>query len=353
MLHDARSGVAGVPRHRAHPRRAVAHLSRRGRGLPPLPGRRVAGGRAPGRAGQRDAHAGRRPAARGRAAGPWCAPSPALEPAQRRRRPAGLLPRGRGDGARGRGRPGRVGALPRHARHRPRRPDVRHEARRHRRPTGRGQRRRPRRGAGRARGRGRHRAHRRAGRLGPLRGRAGAGRRAGRRHRGRGADRGLGLRSSRHLRRAGCATRRRRRRRCIDRWQSAPTRRRLRVQGRCRHRHPADLQRSITLPDRLGFEPLHATTIVAPPLDEMAARPPADGATAGWRSGRCSSPTSRRSSTRACRSTDGHVFSLETLYTPYALQGGWTAARSPQRWLEVYGSASPRASSTVSNAGGR
>ena len=50
----------------------------------------------------------------------------------------------------------------------------------------------------------------------------------------------------------------------------------------------------------------------------------------------------------------GHVFSLEALYTPYRLQGGWTASGSPQRWLEVYAELRrSRASSTASNAGGR
>ncbi len=31
-----------------------------------------------------------------------------------------------------------------------------------------------------------------------------------------------------------------------------------------------------------------------------------------------------------------HVFSLEVLYTPYNLQGGWTGSPEPQRWLEEY-----------------
>jgi phytoene dehydrogenase-like protein len=29
-----------------------------------------------------------------------------------------------------------------------------------------------------------------------------------------------------------------------------------------------------------------------------------------------------------------HVFSLETLYTPYSLRGGWTGSTEPRRWLE-------------------
>jgi phytoene dehydrogenase-like protein len=31
-----------------------------------------------------------------------------------------------------------------------------------------------------------------------------------------------------------------------------------------------------------------------------------------------------------------HVFSLETLYTPYALQGGWQGSSEPERWLSLY-----------------
>ena len=33
----------------------------------------------------------------------------------------------------------------------------------------------------------------------------------------------------------------------------------------------------------------------------------------------------------------GEVFSLEVLYTPYALAGGWPGSGEPARWLEVYG----------------
>jgi phytoene dehydrogenase-like protein len=33
----------------------------------------------------------------------------------------------------------------------------------------------------------------------------------------------------------------------------------------------------------------------------------------------------------------GDVFSLETLFTPYTLRGGWTGSAEPQRWLRVYG----------------
>ena len=32
----------------------------------------------------------------------------------------------------------------------------------------------------------------------------------------------------------------------------------------------------------------------------------------------------------------GHVLSLEALYTPYALDGGWPSSREPERWLQQY-----------------
>jgi phytoene dehydrogenase-like protein len=34
-----------------------------------------------------------------------------------------------------------------------------------------------------------------------------------------------------------------------------------------------------------------------------------------------------------------HVFSLEALFTPYSLAGGWSGSSEPQRWLEVFASA--------------
>jgi phytoene dehydrogenase-like protein len=30
---------------------------------------------------------------------------------------------------------------------------------------------------------------------------------------------------------------------------------------------------------------------------------------------------------------DGHVFSLEALFTPYSLEGGWDGSGEPERWL--------------------
>lgn len=37
-----------------------------------------------------------------------------------------------------------------------------------------------------------------------------------------------------------------------------------------------------------------------------------------------------------CTPSGDHVFSLEVLYTPYELQGGWETSSEPQRWLDVF-----------------
>jgi phytoene dehydrogenase-like protein len=123
----------------------------------------------------------------------------------------------------------------------------------------------------------------------------------------------------------------------IDRWQSAPSHDGYESKvDAVITALPTYEQLDPTLPDRLGFEPLHATAIVAPPLDEMAAahRLMADGRVAERPMFFANIPSVLDPSLQV----DGrHVFSLETLYTPYRLQGGWTASGEPQRWLEVYG----------------
>ena len=32
----------------------------------------------------------------------------------------------------------------------------------------------------------------------------------------------------------------------------------------------------------------------------------------------------------------GHIFSLEVLFTPYALSGGWEGSAEPERWLDAF-----------------
>jgi len=37
------------------------------------------------------------------------------------------------------------------------------------------------------------------------------------------------------------------------------------------------------------------------------------------------------------RAGDGDVFSLEVLFTPYRLNGGWKQSPEPRRWLDRFG----------------
>jgi phytoene dehydrogenase-like protein len=86
---------------------------------------------------------------------------------------------------------------------------------------------------------------------------------------------------------------------------------------------------------RLGYEPLTATTIVAPGLDAMAAahRLMARGQVAERPMFFANVPSVLDPTMRA--GTD-HVLSLEVLYTPYALTGGWPGSAEPERWLERF-----------------
>ncbi len=178
---------------------------------------------------------------------------------------------------------------------------------------------------------------RRAGRLHPLRGRAGAGRRAGRRHRGRGADRGVGLRPSRHVPQlapppAGVGH-------AADRPLAVGAQpRRLREQGRRGHRHPADLRAARSdpaRPPRLRAPPRHRHR--RPTARRDGGGPPADGGRTGG--GATDVLRQRPVGPRpaACRSTGATCSASRRSTRPTRLQGGWTASAEPQRWLEVYG----------------
>lgn len=91
------------------------------------------------------------------------------------------------------------------------------------------------------------------------------------------------------------------------------------------------------LVNRLGFDPAHATTIVAPTLQGM------HEAHQAMQQGRVATQPMLFANTPSAldptmRTADGdHVFSLEVLFTPYALQGGWSTSGEPQRWLDQLG----------------
>ena len=106
---------------------------------------------------------------------------------------------------------------------------------------------------------------------------------------------------------------------------------------------PVYRQLDPALPGRLGFDPLHATAIVAPPVDAIHAahRLMAEGRVADEPMFFANVPSVLDPAMQVGgqphrREAGRHVFSLEALFTPYALTGGWAASSEPERWLEVY-----------------
>ncbi|MXV89261.1 MAG: NAD(P)/FAD-dependent oxidoreductase [Acidimicrobiia bacterium] len=91
-------------------------------------------------------------------------------------------------------------------------------------------------------------------------------------------------------------------------------------------------------PDGIGAaEALVPTTFVLPGLDGLGE---ALAASAGGRVAErpvfyANVPSALDHSMRP--PGDGEVFSLEVLYTPYALAGGWPGSAEPARWLRIYG----------------
>jgi phytoene dehydrogenase-like protein len=101
----------------------------------------------------------------------------------------------------------------------------------------------------------------------------------------------------------------------------------------------SELPRYRTLPASLDdADPLVPTGIVAPSLAAM------DAAWRGARDGRVADdpiflvnvPSVLDPSMRSA--SGDHVLSLEVLYTPWALQGGWPGSPEPARWLERFAS---------------
>ncbi len=94
-----------------------------------------------------------------------------------------------------------------------------------------------------------------------------------------------------------------------------------------------------TLPDRLGFDPLHPTAIISPTVAAMASAHMAmsDGRVVDRPMFFANIPSVLDPSLQVGGAGAAHhVFSLETLYTPYALRGGWANSGEPERWLSVY-----------------
>ena len=101
---------------------------------------------------------------------------------------------------------------------------------------------------------------------------------------------------------------------------------------------PSYRQVDARLAARLGYDPLVPSTVVGP----GAAAIHAAHATAG-RGGVAERPlflvnvpSVLDPSMQVPGPDGGHVFSLEALFTPYALQGGWPASGEPERWLRAF-----------------
>jgi len=88
--------------------------------------------------------------------------------------------------------------------------------------------------------------------------------------------------------------------------------------------------------DRLGVpDPLHPTWIVAPTSDGIAQAhaAAADGGVAARPLFLNNVPSVLDPSVAP---STGHVLSLEVLFTPYRLRGGWVGSPEPDRWLTAY-----------------
>ena len=246
-------------------------------------------------------------------------------------------------GAGHRGRPGRVGPVAVHARHRARRAHLRDEARRPGRPPG-GR-------VGRAAGRtcsarfeaagGTVRCDA-AGRRDPVRGRAGARRRAGRRHPDRGAASSCrraipARRSSGWLRNPP----RPRPSRSWPRWRRHRAPRRLRVQARCRRGRRARVPPG----RRRARGARSATTRSCPPRScrprsaEPSTAPTGTWPRGGSPSGRCSSPTcpsvARPDDAGAAARRRPRVQPRGALHALRRWTAAGPARASRERWLEA------------------
>jgi len=88
--------------------------------------------------------------------------------------------------------------------------------------------------------------------------------------------------------------------------------------------------------ERFGIDPNEPTTIVSPTLQAMH-----DAHAAMGRGEVAARPMFFMNTPSVLDPSmvppgGGHVFSLEVLFTPYALRGGWVNSPEPRRWLETF-----------------
>ena len=130
----------------------------------------------------------------------------------------------------------------------------------------------------------------------------------------------------------------------IDRWKAMPHH-----QG-----YESKIDAIVTEPPRLRafetfddvgstFEALDAMTVIAPPLAEihrghalMSSGEVLEEPGLLFNVPSVLDPTMAPTRSQADARAAGHVVSLETLYTPYALRGGWLDSTEPRRWLEQF-----------------
>ncbi len=87
---------------------------------------------------------------------------------------------------------------------------------------------------------------------------------------------------------------------------------------------------------RLGFDPLTPSAMIAPTVAEMHRG--YELAAVGGIAERPVLFANLPSVVDPTMAPEGrHVFSLETLFTPYGLPGGWYGSSEPRRWLDAYG----------------
>jgi phytoene dehydrogenase-like protein len=101
---------------------------------------------------------------------------------------------------------------------------------------------------------------------------------------------------------------------------------------------PRHRQLSDEFAEWMGFDPLHPTVTVTPGLDELEHqhRRLLDGHVTERPILFTNLPSVLDPTMVVPGPEGGHVFSLEVLWTPYALAGGWEASTEPDRWLDVY-----------------
>ena len=127
----------------------------------------------------------------------------------------------------------------------------------------------------------------------------------------------------------------------VDRWRSAPRESgyESKLDAVVDHR-PAYRALPAASVERLGYDPLVPSAMIAPTVAEMhdAFGLLADGRIADRPVMFANIPTVIDPSMAPSGDPGTHVFSLETLFTPYGLVGGWAGSDEPRRWLDAYAS---------------